>query len=260
MSSSHMAEQFSPYVSEQLRSYVYVLRDPRDSTVFYVGKGTGNRVFAHVQNALAAEVDTQLSLKLDRIRDIHDAGLEVRTEILRFGLTSNEAYEVEAVAIQLLEAQPVAELTNIVSGHHVGARGWMSTAEAVSVFEAPPAPDITAPVLMIRPTQLWYPGMDDDELFEVTHGWWVLSPGRAEKATYVLSVSRGVVRAVFAPESWRAQQVGDRGYASGAAKPRWGFLGSPASVNDNFVEAVLGTDVSRYFPKGAQNSVRYLNC
>ena len=27
--------------------YVYALVDPRDNTVFYVGKGTGNRIFSH---------------------------------------------------------------------------------------------------------------------------------------------------------------------------------------------------------------------
>ncbi len=257
---SQASGQFSPYVSEQLQSYVYVLRDPRDDVVFYVGKGVGNRVFAHAQAALAEDAETQVSLKLDRIRAIHDEGLTVRTEILRVGMTSREAYEVEAVAIQLLDAQPRAELTNIVSGHHVEARGWMSTADAVSVFEAPPAPDITEPVLLIRPTQLWYPGMSDEDLFEVTHGWWVLNPNRAESAEYVLSVSRGVVRAVHRPEKWRAQQMGDRGYTHGAGKPRWGFLGAPTSVHDGFATSVLGTEVTRYFAKGAQNSVRYLNC
>ncbi len=251
---------FSPYVSEQLQSYVYVLRDPRDDVVFYVGKGVGNRVFDHAHAALAEDAETQVSLKLDRIRAIHDVGLTVRTEILRFGMTSREAYEVEAVAIQLLDAQPRADLTNIVSGHHVEARGWMSTADAVSVFEAPPAPDITEPVLLIRPTQLWYPGMSDEDLFEVTHGWWVLNPNRAKSAEYVLSVSRGVVRAVYRPEKWRAQEMGDRGYTDGTSKPRWGFLGLPTSVHDDFAKSVLGTDVTAYFAKGAQNSVRYLNC
>lgn len=260
MSASGQAQQFSPYVTEQMGFYVYLLRDPRDSVVFYVGKGTGNRVFAHAQDALLADVDTQLSLKLDRIREIHDSGQSVRTEILRFGLTSREAYEVEAVAIQLLQDLPKAALTNLVSGHHVGARGWMSTADAVTVFEAPPAPDITEPVLMIRPTQLWYPGMSDDELFEVTHGWWVLNPARASSASHVLSVSRGVVRAVYRPDEWRAQKHGDRGFDpdNSGGKPRWGFSG--ALSPDAFAHAVTGTDVSRYFSKGAQNSVRYLNC
>ncbi|WP_029433135.1 hypothetical protein, partial [Blastococcus sp. URHD0036] len=260
MSSFALPHQFSSYVSEQLKFYVYVLRDPRDGEVFYVGKGVGNRVFAHAQAALVANADTQVSLKLDRIRAIHEAGHAVRTEILRFGLTSREAYEVEAVAIQLLQQPPKAELTNLVSGHHVGARGWMSTAEAISVFEAPPAPDITEPVLMIKPSQGWYPGMSDEELFEVTHGWWKLSRTRAVGAKYVLSVSRGVVRAVYAPAEWRAQGPGDRGFEEGSAggSTRWGFSG--ASATGAFAAGVLGTDVTRYFAQGAQNPVAYLNC
>lgn len=44
---STAAAGISPYVAEQLGWYVYLLRDPRDAEVFYVGKGRGNRVFAH---------------------------------------------------------------------------------------------------------------------------------------------------------------------------------------------------------------------
>ena len=40
---------FSDYVAEQLKAYVYLLIDPRDDQVFYVGKGNGNRVFHHAQ-------------------------------------------------------------------------------------------------------------------------------------------------------------------------------------------------------------------
>jgi hypothetical protein len=249
---------FSSYVAERLGFYVYVLRDPRDGSIFYVGKGVENRVFDHADAALAASADTTVSLKFEVIRAIHAAGHAVRTEVLRFGLSSKEAYEVEAVAIQLLEERPQAELTHAVAGHHVGVRGWMSTDEAISVFEAPEAPDISASVLLIRPTQLWFPKIPPDELFEATHGWWVLNPERAQKATHVLSVSRGVVREVYLPDSWRQQGPGDRGYEHGTGKPRWGFEG--AASRDAFAKAVLGTDVTRYFSKGAQNSVRYLNC
>lgn len=249
---------FTPFVSEQLGHYVYVLRDPRDDSIFYVGKGLGNRVFAHASAALAADSYTTVSLKLGLIAAIHAAGLEVRTEVLRFGLSNHEAYEVEAVAIQLLTESPPAALTNIVAGHHVGVRGWMSTDEAISLFEAPPAPAIFERVLLIRPTQLWYPKIPADELFDATHGWWVLNPRRAERADYVLSVSRGVVRQVYSPEFWRQQQLGDRGYTDGSGKPRWGFDGSVS--RGAFAAAVVGTDVTRYFSKGARNSVRYLNC
>lgn len=32
---------FTPYVSEQLKAYVYLLIDQRDGEVFYVGEGNG---------------------------------------------------------------------------------------------------------------------------------------------------------------------------------------------------------------------------
>ena len=47
--------QFSQKVQEELGYYVYCLVDPRDKRVFYVGKGVGNRVFAHANDALELE-------------------------------------------------------------------------------------------------------------------------------------------------------------------------------------------------------------
>ena len=40
-----MTEIFSQKTQEELKSYVYILIDPRDNKIFYVGKGYGNRVF-----------------------------------------------------------------------------------------------------------------------------------------------------------------------------------------------------------------------
>ena len=60
-------DSFPPEVVEKLRSYVYRLIDPRNGETFYVGKGKGNRIFAHIRGELH---DADLSDKLKRIRDI----------------------------------------------------------------------------------------------------------------------------------------------------------------------------------------------
>ena len=49
---------FSQSVIEQLKYYVFFLRDPRNGQVFYVGKGRGNRIFNHVECALETEYST----------------------------------------------------------------------------------------------------------------------------------------------------------------------------------------------------------
>jgi uncharacterized protein len=77
-----MTQDFSPFVAEQLRYYVYLLRDPRDGKVFYVGKGVANRVFAHALDALDEQGAGE---KLDRIRAIRAEGKSVRYELLRGG-------------------------------------------------------------------------------------------------------------------------------------------------------------------------------
>jgi hypothetical protein len=56
--------------------YVYLLIDPRDNKAFYVGKGKGNRILAHEIEAKSGKV----SAKCSRIREIWDAGLQVRRQ------------------------------------------------------------------------------------------------------------------------------------------------------------------------------------
>ena len=71
---------FPRSVVERVGTYVYLLKDPRSGEVFYVGKGKGNRVFAHAAAAVSNLDETE---KISRIRQIREAGLEVEYEILR---------------------------------------------------------------------------------------------------------------------------------------------------------------------------------
>ncbi len=50
-----MVECFSQKTQEELKYYVYLLIDPRDDKIFYVGKGYGNRVFYHINEAIISK-------------------------------------------------------------------------------------------------------------------------------------------------------------------------------------------------------------
>ena len=62
-------------VAKKLKTYVYRLIDPRNGETFYVGKGQGDRVFAHVRGEQKIEGD-DLDNKIKRIREIRLAGFQ----------------------------------------------------------------------------------------------------------------------------------------------------------------------------------------
>jgi hypothetical protein len=201
---------FSEFVSERVGWYVYALQDPRDGKLFYVGKGRGNRVFQHAQAALATQQDHEMSPKIELINAIHDAGLQVGTFILRHGISSESAaYDVESAVIDAMRLlDPALDndrfvLTNLVLGHHHASRGLASTDVVISLFDAPPTPDIMDPVLLIKIPGLWHPSMSAEELYRATRFWWKIGP-RREKAKYAFSINRSVIREVYSIEGWRA--------------------------------------------------------
>ncbi len=104
--------------------YVYELLDPRDLSVFYVGKGQGDRIGQHVRNARAGRVDNVE--KYRRIKAIHAAGLSVVERIASRHETEAQAFAAERVAIASLRAG----LTNIVGGTKSNAEATAERATA----------------------------------------------------------------------------------------------------------------------------------
>ncbi len=89
--------------------YVYHLIDPRDNSVFYVGKGARDRIEAHESEARRGSEHP----KCARIRDIWSAGLQVvRVKVSHFR-SEKAAYDFEAKEVARIGLE---NLTNLIPG------------------------------------------------------------------------------------------------------------------------------------------------
>ena len=94
--------------------YVYALVDPRNDSIFYVGKGKGKRIHQQVLDAKAGRVSN--SFKHDRIKEILSEGLEVAEFVLFDRMSEDRAYAVERLLIERL----AETLVNIANGIMTG--------------------------------------------------------------------------------------------------------------------------------------------
>ena len=256
---------FAPGVTEKIGFYVYLLVDPRDRSVFYVGKGTGHRCFAHVAEARMTLDDAVGDYeKLDRIREIESTDADVRIDLLRHGLTEAEAFLVESAAIDLLGLEG---LTNRVAGHETATRGRMPASEINAVYGAISVEiDPSHCVVLIRINRNYERGMTDEELYEATRKWWVIADakrriGMSGAPQWAMAVYAGIVRAVYRIEAWERPSDEDSAVHPKLAR-RWGFRGSRDAGMES---AYLYRDVSSYLRgvetgNASQNPMRYVNC
>jgi hypothetical protein len=218
--------------------YVYVLVDPRDDHIFYVGKGTGSRLESHGREA-GLEHSPLLDgpkpkQKLAIIREIRRTGMQPRIEVVRHGIaTADEAFAIEAALIACLP-----DLANEVGG-------WQSDETRIGLdellvrFGAVPLRAQHPPVLFIRLADHviplddgeemepgyfryragWDPLMDVATVYDATRGWWRVSPRSFEQhgAQHVVVVAQGVTRAVYTVERWFGPRADGRYALAGTA-------------------------------------------
>lgn len=193
--------EFSQLATQSLGGYyVYALIDPRTNEVFYIGKGSGNRVFQH-----ELEINAQFNQEKEKhlkIKDIYDAGMVVKKVILKYGLTEQESFSAEASLINLLNYLNPALLTNIMNGHHG------DSALAVEDFEkwygALPisTEDIKHNILVIKVNKRYDAAMDAPVLKESVRGHWVISQKNAEKVDYIFALYNGLIVGVYENMTW----------------------------------------------------------
>lgn len=200
---SKKLKSFSEKALEALNGfYVYALIDPRNDKVFYIGKGTENRIFSHeIETHKSCECEKK---KLQQIREIEDSGYSVKRLILNWGMNENEAFAAEATLINLLNRMPDIQLTNQVSGHHVHES---LTAEEFEIqYGAVPLEkeDIKHSILIIKINKLYRRGMSEEELYDAVRGFWNISLKsiEARKVEYVFGVYNGLIVGVYKPDKW----------------------------------------------------------
>ena len=270
--------KFRPGVAERLKHYVYRLVDPRNGETFYVGKGTGDRVFDHV-NEVPGPLDE--SEKRKRITSIRSESLEPLHVIHRHGLESEDAaYLVESVLMDAypgltntmqgegakefgaaiadtLEARHAPRRNERASGTGSSAREeeaqeeWAQAAAARHHSRTDETDEIPldGPVVTIKITDRVLKERDHD-VYETTRSRWIIGPERL----MTLRATPHVVLAILKMKCIAAYEVPKFGWKVDTtwkgAQPRCSFTGKPAS-EENRVKYV-----GKRYPDRSQWPVR----
>lgn len=263
---------FTQGVIEELSFYVYRLIDPRNGETFYVGKGYGNRVFAHVndeegdfissylkEEIEGDEVIDNISQKFKRIREIRSAGEKVIHIIHRHGLTSKDAFLVEAT---LIDAFP--GLTNKQGGVSSSDYGPMSVQQIQTLYRKEEA--VFDDKIILIAINRWKSNFSESQLYDLSRFAWRLSKVKSSRAQFVVAHSSGIVREVYEPKEWLPATYNNFGLISHMGDigkgledypdDRLAFNGSLAS--EDIRKKYNGKRVpSEYRKKGAANPIKY---
>ena len=261
-----MIKKFNSEVCEKLESYVYRLVDPRNGKTFYVGKGTGNRVFQHVN---ATDLDTFYKenkdferskenndpAKIQKIREIQATGLKVIHIIQRWGMNPETALEVESAFIDYFE---LTELSNLVNGYD-SYRGMrfaddlnreLSAKLFEDYHENPGCPKF----ILIKITDYsinLHDGTEEEKIYKAVRASWPINPSRANKYPYVLAVRYGIVVGVY-----KINENGWKKDPNDITGQRAFFNGIPAE--ENVKNYFMGKKIpERFRKKGLANPCLY---
>jgi hypothetical protein len=233
-----MINDFSKEVTKQIGFYVYRLIDPRNGNTFYVGKGKGNRVFAHMKGALKLAGDEDdISVKIDTIKAIIKEGLEVIHVIHRHGLDENTAFEVEAA---LIDAYP--GLSNEINGRGYGA---MNAQQIQKLYGAEIIEEITEKCIIIKVKQEVVDRCGS--VYEAVRAAWKLKKSNAEKADYVFAVVNGLVAGVYKDMVW-SESPNKRLKFDGVRSPK---------LEKKYKGKRIPSEFSKF---GSANPCQYANC
>ncbi len=168
--------------------YVYVYSHPDTRHPFYVGKGRGGRVRAHLDFEVPEREKQEI---IDRL---HKQGREPIIEIMQWGLSEEAAFAAEAALIQLIGLD---QLTNAQSG-----RGTYKLHADFIEYIRDKAPLRISPrkgeeMLILSANGYYRDGMSRFELYDAVRGNLAVSKDRVESCRRVLVLLEGYVIDIY---------------------------------------------------------------
>lgn len=246
--------QFDEKTQAAVGYYVYMLINPEDKKPFYVGKGKGNRVFQHIQDALNSDIDTE---KCDVIRDIISKGNKVEHIIICHGINNeSEAYKIEAAVIDSLNFYGCC-LTNAVNGHHSAESGLMTANEIKRLYSAESLNCIGKDCVIININGQYSRGMGHDAIYGATKEIWRIGKDRIKGLKYVLSEYRGLIIEVFKVDEWypKERPYNSNSKKAGQTYTGYGFNGHIAE--DEVRNKYINKSITHKKVKGRSNPISY---
>ena len=214
--------------------YVYMLATKENDTIipFYIGKGTGIRVFNHENDASklvdaikesGGNIDNDaVSEKIKRIVKSN----EVYKYIIKWGLTEYEAFMCESSLINMYNGIFPNQLTNIVNGH-TSIKEKNSKSHETRMYEISDFLNevcieeinyedtdlVNEKVIFIKIHNALKHYEDDckntnqiidyeEYVYNCSQGYWPFSLNTANKANYVIALQNSIVRGVFPLGEW----------------------------------------------------------
>jgi hypothetical protein len=251
---------FAPGVSARLKNYVYLLVDPRTGRAFYAGRGRNDRCFRHVRAARAGSDPGPDAVTgevpkypmLEKIREVESGGRPVRIDILRHGLSAEEALLVEAAAHDALGLAGVPQLG---SQRH-------STEEVSSLLAKRAKFKRSHQVVLLRVGARGTDGSYES----ARHGWrigkrWIDTDSPRSPQWAVIVVGE-LVTGVHRIDRWEPAPIRGRSrHAASASVARSTYRYSFAGPADpEMEERYVGKSVAAYLGGGVPSPVTYVWC
>jgi hypothetical protein len=214
---------FDPNINNKLQCYVYLLRDPRNQNIFYVGKGGGSgdgnqRVLEHFKEAETALMNFQLprSQKIQRIIDIWSCDERVEWFVVRHGLDEYTALHVEAALIDGFSVSQNGPTLNAIRGHGAPNNGILHSDMVYSFMAEKVNPQSKHNCVFIFPIHnALIKGRSE---YNSTRSYWDVSNRLREfNNALAVGIENGTSKGVFTIDQWSNNNL---------PKGKWEFTSS----------------------------------